>query len=118
MNTLPTVLLFFLLFAFTVVCEGLVVLVLFRSWQTVYSSFLCNLLTNPAMNMLLLLGVSLFGLKIYPFLLAALEILVVAVEAFVYNKLEGWPRKRAVLFSLIINAVSFGAGLVLNSWIF
>lgn len=96
----------------TVLVEGAVAGAWLHSWHGVYVSFLCNLLTNPLLNLLLWLGCRAFGQAAYGWMLAPLELAVVAVEAALMGSLCGLTRKRAALLSLTMNAASFSAGLL------
>jgi hypothetical protein len=100
-------------FVLTVLIEGLLILVLFRRRDYVYFSFLCNLLTNPALNIFVFAFGGFFGIHYYYVYVIALEIIVVVVEAYVYNYLCGFGYKKAGLLSLLLNGVSFGVGLLL-----
>lgn len=103
-------------FVLTVLIEGLVMLALFRSWRRVYYSFLCNLLTNPALNYLLILAGSLF-VGAYAPMLILLEAAVVIIEAFVYKELFPIKLLPAIGVSLLLNAASFSVGLLLQFFI-
>lgn len=72
---------------------------------------LANVLTNPAVNVLYAAAVVLTDLPTAP-VLAVLELAAVAVEWLVYRSAVG--AKRPLLISLVCNAASFGAGLLLN----
>jgi len=98
----------------TVVIECSVILVIFRQKKYVYFCLLNNLLTNPALNLLLLLSVNLFGLRAYYFVLIPVEIAVVFIEAAVYNYICGFGMKKAILLSLFLNAISFTVGALIN----
>lgn len=100
--------------AVTVAVEGAVIWLVQRNRRFVYDSLLCNLLTNPAANLLMLLLVLWLGAGAYYPALAVLECLVVAVEAVVYRKLEDISKRRALWLSLLLNALSFLTGLLLN----
>ena len=98
-------------FSLTVVVEcGLSLL--FRSKQLTYCVFLCNLLTNPLLNLILLLYPSFFGQESYYVVLAVLEIVVVGVEAFVIRLMTGRRLLHALGLSLLFNAASFSVGLL------
>lgn len=99
--------------AATALVEGALVWLLFRCGRYVYYSLLANLLTNPALNLLLQLGVAWLGARSYWPLLAALELMAVFAEAVVYKSLCGFLFKKALGSSLLLNACSFGAGLLL-----
>lgn len=73
---------------------------------------LANVMTNPLVNALLLLGTTLTSLP-YAAMLAVLEAAAVVAEWLVYRSLT--EVKRPFLVSLIANAASFGAGLLLTN---
>lgn len=98
----------------TVALEGGALWVFPRDKKLVWYSFLCNLLTNPAANLLMALLVLWQGAGMYLPALVYLELLVVAAEAFVYRLLVGWPWKKAGLCSLGLNGFSCGVGLLLQ----
>lgn len=104
---------FLIVFAATVAVEGLLAFALFRERRLVYYTFLCNLLTNPALNGLLTLAVRSFGLGVYTPVLVVLEIAVVLVEAFVLNYLTGRGRGASLVLSLMLNAASFAVGRII-----
>ena len=95
----------------TVIAEGLIMLLLSRSWRFVYYSLLVNLLTNPALNVLLIAAASLLGASAYIPALIALELLAVVAEALVYRKLCSYSIQKAFAFSALLNAASFALGL-------
>jgi len=86
---------------------------LFRQRQLTFSVFVCNLLTNPLMNLLLVFYAAYFGREFYYVFLGALEIAVVGVEAFVITLMTDTKPRKALLLSLFFNAASFGVGLLL-----
>ncbi|MEA4911104.1 MAG: hypothetical protein VB092_00630 [Oscillospiraceae bacterium] len=103
--------------ALTVVVEGVLMLALSRRPIFVYYSFLGNLLTNPALN-LLLIGAALVWLPeqkpLFLAALAALECAAAAVEALLYRRLCDYSAARAVLVSVLLNAASFSVGWALS----
>ena len=100
-------------FLLTVVLEGGALLLAVRRWRPVYVSFLCNLLTNPAVNALVA-GLTLWlGVGAYFPCLLAVELAVVCCETAVYRLLLGLSWRRAGLWSLGLNAFSCLAGLVI-----
>ena len=105
-------------FLLTLVIEGIVILVIFRRKKYVYYSMLCNLLTNPAMNLLLAASVILFGLNIYYLTLVIAELAVIFVEATVYNYICGFGIRKSVLLSTVLNIMSCIAGLLINCAVF
>ena len=107
-------LLFFWYLLITAAVEGAVILIVFRRKLFVYYSLLCNLLTNPAMNLLLLVFSNVYGPRAYYPALLLLEVAVVAIEAGVYRFLCGFGPRKCVLLSLGLNASSFAVGLAVN----
>lgn len=100
-------------FLLTAAVEALVMLLLCRNPRYMYYSLLCNLLTNPAMNVALWLLTGALGVQFYAVILLALEAAVVVVEGAVYHSLIGWRWGKALLASLLLNAASFLVGRVL-----
>lgn len=76
--------------------------------------FAINAITNPAMNILLLIAYP-FGRIGYWITLAALEIAVVFIEyAFYRKKIPDISRRRLLLFSITANVLSLAAGGMLQ----
>ncbi len=105
-------LLFLKNFAVTAVVEGIGAACVRRDRRFVWYSLLCNLLTNPLANLLMLLGVLWLGIGAYFPLLAVLECAVTAAEAAVYRLLGGMGKARALGFSLFLNALSCLVGFL------
>ena len=102
----------------TVTIEGAAILIIFRQKRYVYYSFLCNLLTNPALNLILLITVRTLGEgSYYPTLLLS-EIAAVFIEAAVYNYLCGFGMRKSLLLSAFLNTLSFAAGVLINFILF
>lgn len=101
----------------TIAVEGAAMLLFTRRWRFVYYSLLVNLLTNPLLNLVLLFVARSGSLPLYYVVLAALEVAVVFGEGALYAKLCGWAGKKALVVSLILNALSYGLGaLVFGIW--
>jgi len=98
----------------TIVIEGIAILTIFRRKKYVYYSMLCNLLTNPAMNLLLAASVTLFGVGKYYLTLVIAELAVITVEAAVYNYICRFGMRKSLLLSAFLNALSCVAGLAIN----
>lgn len=92
-------------------------LLIARSPRLHYACLLANLLTNPALNLLL---IALYNRlpRLYGPAVPLLELAAVAAEAWVYGSLTNWPRRRAFLLSLGLNAASFGLGWLIMRGIF
>jgi len=100
----------------TLIIEGAAVLIIFRRAKYVCYSVLCNLLTNPALNLLLALSVNIFGGRAYYPLLITSELAVIFIEAAVYRYICGFGTRKSVLLSAVLNALSFAAGLLLFNY--
>ncbi len=98
--------------ALTVAVECGAAALLLRSRRGAYAALLGNLLTNPLLNgALLLLQTALPAARTAA--LALLECGAVAGEAALYRRLLPLPVRRAAPLSLLLNALSFGAGQAL-----
>lgn len=97
----------------TILIEGSLTAIIFRRRDYVYYSFLCNILTNPALNLILLIFAWIGGLKYYYVALSFLEIIAVIVEAGIWRLLCRFTIRKAFFFSLFLNLASFSAGLLL-----
>ncbi|MDO4568368.1 MAG: hypothetical protein Q4B99_05340 [Clostridia bacterium] len=97
-------------FALTAAVESAAVCLLSRSAETVKCSLLCNLLTNPALNALLALAVYALGMWAYLPVLVLGEAAALFIEAYLYRRVCGETRGRALLLSAVANAASLSAG--------
>ena len=98
----------------TLIIEGAAILVIFRRKKYVYYSVLCNLLTNPALNLFLAASVTVFGERSYYPVLIIGELAVVFVEAIVYMYICGFKMRKSILLSALLNALSFAAGILIK----
>jgi len=87
---------------------------IFRSRELTYCVLLCNLLTNPLLNLLLILYLAFIGRELYFVVMGILELAVVAVEALVIKHMTDRHISKALGLSLLFNSASFGAGLLFN----
>ena len=106
-------LILFLNLVVTVLIEGVVIWLLFRSRNILYCSLLGNLLTNPALNLLLFICAGLWGAPYYATVIP-LELAAFFIEFCLYRTMGRLTAGRALLASLLANAISFGAGLALS----
>lgn len=98
-------------FVLTVILEcGLACL--FRDKQLVYPVFLCNMLTNPAMNIILQLYYQFISQNHLWLVILVMEISVTVTEAFLLYKMTSYSLKKSALLSLLLNSVSCGVGLL------
>ena len=86
---------------------------IFRSKQLTYAVLLCNLLTNPLLNFLLLLYLTFFGQEFYFVALAVLETVVVFVEGCIFILILDYRPLKAFSLSLFFNSASFCIGFLL-----
>ena len=107
--------LFFINLLITVLIEGLLIFILTKKKKFFYYSFLCNILTNPAMNLLLIISVKILGCEFYCFSLFLLELYVVTIEAIVYQLLCKWNTARTIIISTTLNSVSCLCGIIINN---
>jgi hypothetical protein len=107
-------LLLWMLTAFCVtMATEIAISLLFRSRRLCYAVLLGNLLTNPALNLVLLIYLYLVGQSGYFTLLVILELVVIVVEAIVIHLVAEliWPK--AFGLSVLFNTVSFLVGMLL-----
>lgn len=114
-------LIIYLLIAFSLTCLIEIVPLFFvksNKIKWICSSVLCNFITNPLLNILLLLfsliivnDIVLYGLLI------TLEILAIAFEAFLYHNITDNSIKKCVTISAVCNCISFAFGLILENLI-
>jgi hypothetical protein len=98
----------------TLCIEGIAVALIFRERTMVLASVLGNLLTCPALNLIVLADVHLAGAVGYLPLLVCLELLAVLVEAWVYVRLSDRGVVLCLALSFGLNLLSFGVGLVIH----
>lgn len=96
----------------TAAIEAVVMLLLFRNWQYAYYTLLCNAISNPCMNLLLLLGLAVLGAAAYWPLLVFFECCVVALEGGLLCRLTGLRAKRAFALSALLNVCSAAIGIL------
>lgn len=134
---------FLLALALTVVIEGLVMLVMTRSLQWVRYNLYCNIVTNPLLQVIvriillfyrldygyiykpgsktglaaavgLVFGTYFKGDLGYTAIVLVGELIVLFAEALLYRAMTGEKFGRCFVRSLVTNALSFIAGIVLS----
>ncbi len=101
----------------TVLIEGALVLVFVKRRETLYHSVLVNMLTNPLVNLFLILWGSFVILPTVPYYYIAtafLEIAAVTTEWILYYKMGDFGIKKAFFASLFLNAASYSFGLLIQ----
>ena len=101
--------------AATIFLEALPVFFLREKRRWWKAGLICNLITNPPLNALyLLLCLWLKNTAVLTAILLVMEVAVVWMEAWMYQRMLDKPRKTCFLFSLAANAFSFGLGTLFS----
>lgn len=101
----------------TVLIEGALVLIFIRSRETLYHSVLVNMLTNPLVNIALILFANFAPPEAVPYYYVAtafLEIAAVLSEGILYFKMRDFGIKKAFFASFMLNAASYSFGLLIQ----
>lgn len=113
LNSLPLLLIRCLLL--TVIIELIIALILgVRNKKDIINIILVNVITNPIVVMSQTLLYIKFGYNIEMIGIAILEVLVVLVEGLIYKKVLNYKKINPILLSLILNALSFLIGELIN----
>lgn len=95
----------------TILIEGIVVLIIKKNFVFLIYSIIINIITNVSLNLIVNQFVN-SELWKYIVVVAALEIVILFVEALIYNiKIKKF--KKALLLSLILNLTSFSFGFLM-----
>ena len=98
----------------TIVIEGIVIIVMTRSVKWLLFSIPVNGLTNPLLNLcLLLVGVYSGNRILYITVLILGELSAVAGEALLYRAFSGNTFRNCLFRSAVANAVSVGLGFII-----
>ena len=92
--------------------DGIAWLFGYRTARLLLAVAMINCITNPALNLLLLI-LAWQGVEVTFFLVVLLEVLVVIVEWGLLVYVIGQPKGRLFVLSLVANAASFLAGLLI-----
>lgn len=107
----------YILFALALTCAFEIVPLLFvrgnkKKW--IASSLLCNVITNPIINIIfMLVALAIENENVTFGILILLEVLVVAFEAFLYHNITDESIKKCIKISFVCNLFSFVLGLLL-----
>lgn len=97
--------------ALTVLIEGTIIALWLKSKEATIDSLYVNLLTNPPLNLtLLLLSGKGWSLAMMWVILIVLETSVVFIEAIAYKSMLGHGFKQALWLSFVLNLTSFAMG--------
>ena len=99
----------------TILLESIPVLFVRDRKEWWKASVVCNIVTNPIANVMMLLASALLPSRDWdiPFLLA-LEITIFFLETFFYHRMLSRSYPACFAFSLAANLISFGFGLCLQ----
>lgn len=113
LNSLPLLLIRCLLL--TIIIELIIALILgVRNKKDIINIILVNVITNPIVVMSQTLLYIKFGYNIEMIGIAILEVLVVLVEGLIYKKVLNYKKINPIILSLILNALSFLIGELIN----
>lgn len=102
----------------TIIIEVSVAFILKYRGKDLLNVLLVNILTNPLLNSVIVAINVYYGLKARNICLYILEILVVLVEGFIYQKYLNRKKINGYILSLILNIASYGLGLLINKIIY
>ena len=102
----------------TLIFELGMALILKYRGKDLVNILLVNILTNPLLNSVTVAINYYYGLKARNIWLIILEILVVIIEGFIYQKYLTRRKINGYLLSIILNITSYGLGLIANSIIY
>ena len=95
----------------TILIEGIVILIIKKNFVFLIYSVIINIITNVSLNLIVNQFVN-SELWKYIVVVSALEIVILFVEALIYNiKIKKF--KKALLLSLILNLTSFSFGFLM-----
>lgn len=118
MTTLYFLLLFSTSFFLTAFVECGFAFILFKSKEMMYSVFLCNLLTNPISNLILVQISDVISPQWYIVCLAFMEIGIVIIEAFIMRILCDFNHRKALQLSILFNSASLFSEIILYFCLF
>ena len=99
----------------TIVLEAIPILLLKEKKAWFKASVICNVVTNPVLNAIVMLFTFYFGWgKLAYGLVLLLELAVVFLEAELYRVMLNKTFWHCLIFSACANVFSFGMGLVLD----
>ena len=100
-------------FILTLIIEYIIIKMLFRRKKVFMPVLLVNMLTNPLVVYIYNI-MSIYSFSYKDFILFFLELIVVLVEGYVYEKLLEINLKKALIISFISNLVAYLLGLLIN----
>ena len=102
----------------TLIIESGLALILKYRGKDLLNIVLVNILTNPILNSVVVAINYYYGLMARNISLYILEVLVVIIEGFIYQKYLKNRRINGYVLSIILNLSSYGLGLLINKIIY
>lgn len=101
--------------ALTCIIEMIPLIFLKKRGKWIITSFLCNVITNPIMNIILaILAVYVTNLAVYIGIVIVLEIAVILFEAFIFYNVMDESKRKCIIVSIVINTCSFLIGFLIT----
>lgn len=101
------------LLALTVLIEGVAVIYFKPRKRVLLASVLGNILTNPLLNIAVIIVGFKFGSTVYVTAVICGELLAIIAETTVYRVLTGLNVRRCFMISMLANCVSYFVGVML-----
>ena len=102
----------------TIVIECGLALVITKNFRFTYCVLLCNMLTNPLLNLvLIILSTTILKAEnpLFYCITGILEITVIITEAWLLIKMQNLSIKKAIAISFVLNISSVGIGFFLQN---
>lgn len=100
----------------TIVIETITACLFFRSRDDLIIVVLAQCITNPVLNLILILC-RFWGVEFLPLVLVVLEIIVIVVEALVYYyNFSQKNRKKSLPLSIVANVAAWATGYIIYSY--
>lgn len=101
----------------TIIIEGVAMFILTRSKEWVKCNILCNMVTNPILNISLFVLVYFTGLSWYSLGVFIGEAIVFTSEALLYKLMTGKGILKCIIYSVITNALSLVLGNIIFEFV-
>ena len=98
---------------FTCIIEGIAILLIERKFIYVKYNSICNFVTNPILNIVILLLVNLISIRYYYAFVLVGEMIVIATETWLYGLMTNLSFNRRVVISVVTNFISYFLGMLL-----
>ena len=102
----------------TLIIEISIALILkIKNKKDILNVILVNLFTNPLLNSIIIPINIFIGILERNIVLIILEILIIFIEGFIYQKVLNYKKINAYLLSLILNFSSYFIGIIINNFL-